>query len=165
MKTHRRKEKTCIVEFFFEIFFLHGKIISAFPHPTDKKDLPRFLGILNFYWRVIKGAVRLLRPQTEALKGKSSELTWNPEMNQSFASVLANVPTLVHPHPSTWVSLSVYASGSYVGAVLKHQVARSWAHLVFYFKKLSASVQSPDAAPLTVSSLLPTPLSAFSISC
>ena len=103
----------------------HTEIISAFPRPTDKKGLQRFLGILNFYRRFIQAAARLLRPLTETLKGKPSTLTWNLEMNQSFAatkSVLANVPTLVHPDPSTRISLSVDASGSHVGAVLQQEV-------------------------------------------
>ena len=62
-------------------------------------------------------------------------------MNQSFAatkSVLANVPTLVHPDPSTRISLSVDASGSHVGAVLQQEVSCFWAPIVFYSKKLSA---------------------------
>ena len=99
----------------------HTEIISAFPQPTDKKGLQRFLGILNFYRRFIQAAARLLRPLTETLKGKPSTLTWNLEMNQSFAaakSVLSNV----HPDPSAWISLSVDASGSHVGAVLQQEV-------------------------------------------
>jgi len=119
----------------------HTEIISAFPRPTDKKGLQRFLGILNFYRRFIKAAAGLLRPLTEALKGKSSTLTWDLEMNQSFAaakSILANVPTLVHPDPSARISLSVDASGSHVGAVLQQEVSGSWAPLAFYSKKLSA---------------------------
>ena len=106
----------------------HTEIISTFPRPTDKKGLQRFLGILNFYRRFIQAAARLLRPLTETLKGKPSTLTWNLEMNQSFAatkSVLANVPTLVHPDPSTRISLSVDASGSHVGAVLQQEVSSS----------------------------------------
>ena len=61
-------------------------------------------------------------------------------MNQSFAaakSILANVPTLVHPDPSARISLSVDASGSHVGAVLQQEESGSWAPLAFYSKKLS----------------------------
>ena len=119
----------------------HTEVISAFHRPTDKKGLQRFLGILNFYRRFIKGAAGLLRPLTEALKGKPATLVWNLEMNQSFAaarSVLANVPALVHPDPSARISLSVDASGSHIGAVLQQEVAGSWAPLAFYSKKLSA---------------------------
>ena len=119
----------------------HTEIISAFPHPTDKKGLQRFLGILNFYRRFIKAAAGLLCPLTEALKGKSSTLTWDLEMNQSYAaakSILANAPTLVDPDTSARISLSVDASGSHVGAVLQQEESGSWAPLAFYSKKLSA---------------------------
>ena len=125
----------------------HTEIISAFPRPTDKKGLKGFLEILNFNRRFIKAAAGLLRPLTEALKGKPATLTWDLEMNQSFAaakSILANVPTQVHPDPSARISLSVDASGSHVGAVLQQEVFGSWAPLAFYSKKLSASVVSRE---------------------
>jgi len=44
-------------------------------------------------------------------------------------SILANVPTLVHPDPTARISVSVDASGSQVGAVLQQEVAGSWAPL------------------------------------
>ena len=120
----------------------HTEVISTFPRPVDKKGLQRFLGILNFYRRFIKGAAGLLAPLTEALKGKVSTLSWTLEMNQAFSvarSVLSTVPTLVHPDPSAKVSLAVDASGSHVGAVLQQDVAGSWAPLAFYSKKLSSA--------------------------
>ena len=46
----------------------HTEIISAFPCPSDMKEIQRFLGILIFYRRLIKGAAGLLLPLTEALK-------------------------------------------------------------------------------------------------
>ena len=55
----------------------------------------------------------LLRPLTEALKGKPLTLIWNLEMNQFFAaakSVLANVPTLVHSDPFDHELFAVYFS-------------------------------------------------------
>ena len=52
-------------------------------------------------------------------------------MLQGF-SLLSSVPTLVHPDPSTKVSLAVDSSGSQVGAVLQQEVAGFWAPLAFY---------------------------------
>ena len=54
-------------------------------------------------------------------------------------SILANVPTLVHPDPTARISVSVDASGSQVGAVLQQEVAGSWTPLLFYFRKLSSA--------------------------
>ena len=120
----------------------HTDVISTFPQPSDKKGLQRFLGIINFYRRFIRGAAGLLFPLTEALKGKGSSLTWSQTMLDSFSaakSVLANVPTLVHPDPTARISVSVDASGSHVGAVLQQEVAGSWAPLSFYSRKLSSA--------------------------
>ena len=120
----------------------HTEVISTFPRPVDKKGLQQFLGILNFYRRFIKGAAGLLAPLTEALKGQVSTLSWTLEMNQPVSttrSVLSTVPTLVHPDPSAKVSLTVNASGSHVGAVLRQDVSGSWAPLAFYSKKLSSA--------------------------
>ena len=75
----------------------HTEVISSFPRPVDKKGLQRFLGILNFYWRFIKGAAGILAPLTEGLKGKVSTISWTLEMNQAFAvakSLLSSVPTV-----------------------------------------------------------------------
>ena len=88
----------------------HTEVISTFPRPVDKKGLQRFLGILNFYRRFIKGAAGVLAPLTEGLKGKVSTISWTLEMNQAFPaakSLLSSVPTLVHPDPSAKVSLAV----------------------------------------------------------
>ena len=106
----------------------HTEIVSAFLCPTDKKGLQHFLGILNFYRRFLQGVARLLYPLNKALKGKPSALTWNLEINQSFEatkSILANVPTLVHPDPFARISLSVDASGYHVGLVLQQKVFNS----------------------------------------
>ena len=120
----------------------HTVVISTFPQPSEKKSLQRFLGIINFYRCFIRGAAGLLFPLTEALKGKGLSLTWTQSMLDSFSaarSVLANVPTLVHPDPTTRISVSVDASGSHVGAVLHQEVAGSWAPLSFYSRKLSSA--------------------------
>ena len=96
-------------------------VISAFPHPEVKKGLQRFLGILNFYRRSIKGTTGILARLTEALKGKVSTFSLTLGMNPAFSaamSVLSNVPTLVQPDTYTKVSLSVNTSGSHIRAVL-----------------------------------------------
>ena len=76
----------------------------AFPPPADCPALQGFLRIVNFYRKFICGAALLLRPMTDALKGDPKDFSWTPEMN--FAeSTLASVPSLVHPDPSTKISL------------------------------------------------------------
>ena len=120
----------------------HTVVISTFPQPSDKKSLQCFLGIIKFYRRFIRGAAGLFFPLTKALKGKGLSLTWTQSMLDSFSaaiSILANVPTLVHPDPTARISISVDASGSHIGAVLQQEVAGSWAPLSFYSRKLSSA--------------------------
>ena len=116
----------------------HTDVISTFPQPSDKKGLQCCLGIINFNRHFIREAAGLFFSLTEALKGKGSSLTWSQSMLGSFStakSVLAYVPILVHPDPTSKISVSVDA----LGAVLQQEVAGSWAPLSFYSRKLSSA--------------------------
>jgi hypothetical protein len=44
--------------------------IADFQRPQDAKGMQRFLGMINFYRRFIQGAAGILRPLTDALRGK-----------------------------------------------------------------------------------------------
>ena len=60
--------------------------VKNFPQPVSTKQMMSFLGMLNFYQRFIPGAARMLKPLTDALKGKpQKELTWSEEMKTSFS--------------------------------------------------------------------------------
>ena len=68
--------------------------------------------------------------------------SWSPQMDSPFISAksaLALVPTLVHPEPSSLVSLAVDASDAQMGAVFQQLVQGSWAPIAFYSKKLSSA--------------------------
>ena len=99
--------------------------VKNFPQLVSTKQLMSFLGMLNFYWRVIPGAARMLKPLTDALKGKpQKELMWTEEMKASFSrskEALCHMATLAHPDPAARVFLAVDASDTHVGAVLQQQ--------------------------------------------
>ena len=119
----------------------HSAAISAFPQPTDKPSLQRFLGMVNFYRKFLRSAARVLAPLTDALKGPGKTISWSPLMNSAFNRaklLLSTVPELVHPQPNAAISLSVDASDTHIGAVLQQQLRdKSWAPLAFFSKKLS----------------------------
>ena len=52
--------------------------ISSFLLPSNKPALQRFLGMLNFYRKIIKNAALILAPLTNALKGLSKVLDLTP---------------------------------------------------------------------------------------
>ena len=70
----------------------HSIVISAFPPPSDKPALQRFLEMLNFYRKFLRGAALVLAPLTA---------------------------TLIHPRTDAPISLSVDASNTLLGAVLQ----------------------------------------------
>ena len=87
----------------------HSTAISAFPLPSDKSALQRFLGMLNFYRKFLHGTAGVLAPLTDALKGPGNFLTWSPALDSAFQSakdLLASVPQLVHPRPGAQISCS-----------------------------------------------------------
>jgi hypothetical protein len=45
----------------------HVEVIQSFPRPQDKKQLQSFLGLVNFYRRLIPAAAQILLPLTDAL--------------------------------------------------------------------------------------------------
>ena len=54
----------------------HFAAISAFPQPTDKPSLQRFLGMVNFYRKFLRSAAQVLAPLTDALKGPGKAICW-----------------------------------------------------------------------------------------
>ena len=119
----------------------HSAAISAFPQPTDKPSLQRFLRMVNFYRKFLRSAAQILAPLTDALKGPGKTITWTPLMDSAFSSakkLLSSVPELVHPQCNAPISLAVDASDSHIGAVLQQQLPdKSWSPLAFFSKKLS----------------------------
>ena len=76
--------------------------IFAFPLPSDKPALQRFLGILNFYGKFLCRAAGVLAPLPDALRGPRKSLIWSPVLDSAFRhakDLLALVPELVHPRP------------------------------------------------------------------
>ena len=57
----------------------HTDVIKDFPVPSDKPGLQRFLGLLNFYRKIMKNAAVVLAPLTNALKGPGKSLVWSEQ--------------------------------------------------------------------------------------
>jgi hypothetical protein len=68
----------------------HVAAVRDFPPPTDKMQLQRFLGMVNFYRRFLPAAAGVLKPLTDALQGpggKSRKLEWSADMDAAFNKV------------------------------------------------------------------------------
>ena len=119
--------------------------ISSFPEPATRGELQRFLGMVNYYRRFIRGAANILKPLTDATRGPggtSTPLTMVADMQQAFAaakSALVGVAELAHPRADAELNLAVDASDKHVGGVLQQWVEGAWQPLAFYSRKLTAA--------------------------
>ena len=87
------------------------------------------IGMLNFYRRFIPRAIHLLKPLTDALKGKSQNELQRDEgsLNQHQGGPLQRGNPSTSRPDSRNVPIAVDASDSHLGAVLQQQ-ARGAAH-------------------------------------
>ena len=123
--------------------------LLQFPTPTTRKELQRFLGMVNFYRRFVPNAAGILQPLTNALQGKpTTKLSWSEECMGAFKAAkeaLADAVELHHPRAGAPVALAVDASGSHVGAVLSQTVAGEPQPLAFLSAKLNQAQQKYSA--------------------
>ena len=61
--------------------------ITRFTQPTTVKGLQEFVGMINFYWRFIPSAAKMMLPLLEALTGKPKMLVWDDNMAKPWLSI------------------------------------------------------------------------------
>ncbi|BHF71773.1 hypothetical protein SprV_0401483300 [Sparganum proliferum] len=108
--------------------------IRDFPPPTSKRQLQRFLGMVNFYRRFLPNCADLMLPLTNMLSGPKGPLELTGEALTAFEKIknsLADAPLLTHPAPEVQLSLMVDASTVAVGAVLQQHLAGTTRPLAF----------------------------------
>ncbi|BHF84464.1 hypothetical protein SprV_0902761500 [Sparganum proliferum] len=114
--------------------------IRDFPPPTSKRQLQRFLGMVNFYRRFLPNCADLMLPLTNLLSGPKGPLELRGHALTAFERIktsLADATLLTHPAPEAPLSLMVNASTVAVGAVLQQHINDSTRPLAFFSKKLS----------------------------
>ena len=108
--------------FILQLLPSHVEAVLAFPHPSSRMELLRFLGLVNFYSCFMRAVAGFLLP----LKGSSTVLTWTP-LNQAFADAKmasAGITKLEHPQAGL---LIVDASANHVGIFFsRKQCVWSW---------------------------------------
>jgi hypothetical protein len=119
----------------------HVEANQNFPRPVDAKQLQRFIGLVNFYRRVIPGAAGILRLLSDALPGLlRSRLQWSSQMEAAFVGgkeVVCKAIQLDHPDPNAEINLVVDTSDTHIEAVLQQKTGAGWKPLSFFSKKLS----------------------------
>ncbi len=128
-----------------------GKVtaIMEWPIPQSVKELQRFLGFANFYWRFIKDFSLHTAPLTSMLRGKPKPLSWNTSAHESFEELktaFSMAPILHHSEPQVPFVAEEDASTTGVGAVLYQQFGEP-PHLQpcsYYSRKLNPAEQNYD---------------------
>ncbi|BHF84718.1 hypothetical protein SprV_0902786900 [Sparganum proliferum] len=113
--------------------------VRNFPPPTSKRQLQRFLGMVNFYRRFQPNCAGLMLPLTNMLSGPKGPLELTGEALTAFERIknsLADATLLTYPAPEAQLSLMVDAPTVAVGAVLQQHLAGSTRPLTFFSKKL-----------------------------
>ncbi|XP_063585832.1 uncharacterized protein LOC134763205 [Penaeus indicus] len=110
--------------------------IQAYPTPTTRKSLMRFLGMVGFYRRFCSNFSSIATPLTDMTSSKCA-FQWTPECAEAFDKLklfISSEPVLRTPDYSRPFSLQIDASGHGVGAVLLQEDENTQVmHPVSYF--------------------------------
>lgn len=118
--------------------------IRTFPRPVTVQQIRRFLGMVNYYRRFIKGLAEIVAPLNESLKGKlarNARIQWKTESYEAFGKTkdaLANATMLVHPSLDKKLQLVTDASDWAIGAVLQEVHEDVVKPISFFSRKLSS---------------------------
>jgi hypothetical protein len=99
--------------------------VLAAPRPLDVGQLKAYLGLINYYGRLLRGLATILAPLYKLLR-KGSDWKWEKDEQAAFAkskAALRSDKVLVHFDPTSPLTLACDASPWGVRAVLSHQFA------------------------------------------
>jgi len=118
---------------------IHVKVlaIQAFPVPSTKRELLRFLGMAGYYRGFCANFASVVAPLTELLK-IDVKYVWSPLCQQAFNQVkclLSSAPVLAAPRLDQPFQLQVDASDVGAGAILLQTDESGEERPISYFSK------------------------------
>lgn len=126
--------------------------ILDYKEPKTAKELRRFIAMVNFYRRFIKGAAAIQDILQKLIHGNIKNdkrpVEWTPETRKAFNDFkqsLANATLLAHPVENAALILGVDASDNSIGGVLQRLVNGELQPLAFFSKKLTDSQRNWSA--------------------
>ncbi|GBO18941.1 Transposon Ty3-G Gag-Pol polyprotein [Araneus ventricosus] len=120
------------------------RAILEYNKPVTISDLRRFLGMVNYYHRLIPNIATILSPLNQLLVGAKKhdkrEIQWNIETEKSFQDIrdaMAKATLLYHPSVDAKLALVTDCSDFAMGGVLQEISSDGPKPLGFFSKKLS----------------------------
>ena len=113
------------------------KALSAFPQPSTKKQVMRFLGMAGYYRKFCPNFSSVTEPLTELLR-KNVKFAWTARCQSAFErlkALLQSSPVLSAPDFNHPFKLAVDASDIAAGAVLLQEDQDGIDHPVCYFSR------------------------------
>lgn len=118
--------------------------IDNFPKPATRKDLRRFLGMMNFYRRFLPSAAQTQLPLQlllgPCIKNDRTLIEWTADTVEAFNDckrMLREAAMLTHPAPSAKIALTTDASDIGLGAAVHQLINDEWQPLGFFSRKLT----------------------------
>ena len=126
--------------------------IREFPRPNTIVEMRRFLGLVNFYRKLLHNAAIVQAPLNEYLrdsrKNDKRPIIWTPVAEEAFNECkesLANATILSHPSDAAETRLVCDASDFAIGAALEQRLDDLWKPLAFFSRKLNSAQQNYSA--------------------
>lgn len=114
--------------------------IVAFPAPTTKRELRRFLGLVGYYCCFCHNFLSMVAPLTDQLRARA-KFVWSPQCQLAFVNVkalLCSAPVLLAPWLDQPLKLHVDASHIGAGAVLIQTDRQGIDRLISFFSKFNS---------------------------
>lgn len=126
---------------------MQGRLVDAIsdlPTLSSLKEVQQFLGLANFYRRLIKEYAKLVQPISDLVRTKT--FVWNESQSAAFSKMkkaLTSAPVLAHPSADKPFVVSTDASKFAIGATLE-QDGRPVAYLSHRLTKAEARWDTGD---------------------
>ncbi|XP_070676246.1 uncharacterized protein [Malus domestica] len=123
-----------------------SRAIMESPSPTNKVQLQRLLGKINFLRRFIANLAGKIQPPTPLLRLKDKEnFEWGPPHQQAFDSIkayLTSPPVLVPPQRGKPLKLYISASEKSIGNLLAQNNEGGKEQAVYYLSRILTEVET-----------------------
>ncbi|CAN6562475.1 unnamed protein product [Malus baccata var. baccata] len=120
--------------------------IMESPSPTNKVQLQRLLGKINFLRRFIANLAGKIQPLTPLLRLKDKEnFEWGLPHQQAFDSIkayLTSPPVLVPPQRGKPLKLYISASERLIGSLLAQNNEGGKEHAIYYLSRILTEVET-----------------------